>query len=272
MIPKLIASDVDGTFITSSERVTPRLRDVVLRATAAGSHFTLATGRPPRWLFPVLEQLPLRPICVCANGAVLYDSEADRVLHTRTLSPHVMREIVARVDEVLPVGVAVERAGQSAFDRCDELFLVSEGFVHAWESEEHGEADVDTVVSQPAIKMLLRNHTASAKEMYAAVRSVVPESIAHVTFSIGEGLLELSAPNVTKASGLEELGNILGVSAEDVIAFGDMANDIEMVRWAGTGVAMGNAIDALKQVADEVTTSNDDFGVARVLERIFPAD
>ncbi len=93
-----------------------------------------------------------------------------------------------------------------------------------------------------------------------------------MTFSIGEGLLELSAPNVTKASGLEELGNILGVSAEDVIAFGDMANDIEMVRWAGTGVAMGNAIDALKQVADEVTTSNDDFGVARVLERIFPAD
>ena len=71
--PRLIISDIDGTFITSAGRVTQRLRGAIVRAVESGAHFGLATGRPHRWLLPVLEQLPLAPVCVCANGAVVYD-------------------------------------------------------------------------------------------------------------------------------------------------------------------------------------------------------
>jgi len=82
--------------------------------------------------------------------------------------------------------------------------------------------------------------------------------------------LEISAPQVTKAAGLMAVAQFYGVPASDVVAFGDMPNDIEMLQWAGLGVAMGNADERVKVAADEITTSNDDFGVARVLERLFP--
>jgi cof-like hydrolase len=94
--------------------------------------------------------------------------------------------------------------------------------------------------------------------------------LAHITFSTDEGLLEISAPQVTKAAGLMAVAQFYGVPASDVVAFGDMPNDIEMLQWAGLGVAMGNADERVKVAADEITTSNDDFGVARVLERLFP--
>ena len=82
--------------------------------------------------------------------------------------------------------------------------------------------------------------------------------------------MEISAPPVTKAAGLMAVAQFYGVPASDVVAFGDMPNDIEMLQWAGLGVAMGNADERVKVAADEITTCNDDFGVARVLERLFP--
>ena len=114
----LIVSDIDGTFITSAERVTPRLRDAVTHAATKDAELVLATGRPPRWIYPVLDQLPIRPICICVNGAVLYDSDTDRVVTARTLPPATLTRIMQLIDDVLPVSYAVERVGASAFDKC----------------------------------------------------------------------------------------------------------------------------------------------------------
>ncbi|MDF5820818.1 HAD family hydrolase [Corynebacterium felinum] len=268
MRPRLIVSDIDGTLITSAERVTPRLRAALLKA-VEHADFVLATGRPPRWVYTVLDQLPIRPLCVCANGAVVYDSAQDRVIMQECVQPAAMAEIVARISAVLDCGFAVERAGESAFDRCDELFVVTEDFVHAWESDEHAVACLDDVVSAPAVKLLVRSDRHSAAEMFALIRPVVPEELGHVTYSMGEGLIEVSAPGVTKARGLAQVSALLGVDPADAVVFGDMPNDIQMFEWAGYSVAMGNAAQQVKDVADEVTTSNDDFGVARVLERMF---
>ena len=269
--PKLIVSDVDGTLIDSRERISPRLLDALVRFTHDGGYFALATGRPPRWLFPVLEQLPTRPVCVCANGAVLYDSAADRILRTHALAPRQSRAIVRAAREALAdvggVGVAVERAGISAFDREAELFLVTPEYEHAWVSEEHGIGTEEEVLSQPAIKLLLRNDSLSAQEMYDRVRPAVPEELGHVTFSIGYGLLEVSAPGVTKQTGVADLAELLGIEATDIAAFGDMPNDIEMLSWCGLGCAMDNAKQEVKDVANIVTSSNDDFGVAKIIEQ-----
>lgn len=269
--PKLVASDVDGTLIDSAERVPARLREVITRMTAQGTAMALSTGRPARWIYTVLEQLPVRPVCVCANGAVIYDSATDRILKAHTLAPETMVEVVALARAAMAdhggVSFAVERAGRSAFDNVDELFLVTPEYSHAWPTlDDHGVVPIDTLISEPATKLLLRSDFLESKEMFDLIRPVIPEKVGHVTFSMSGGLLEVAAPGVTKALGVSYLAELLEVAQEDVITFGDMPNDIEMLQWAGRGVAMGNARPEVKAVSDFVTATNDEAGVADVLE------
>ncbi|MGP6175255.1 HAD family hydrolase [Corynebacterium sp. A21] len=271
--PRLVASDIDGTLLNSQDRVIPRLREVITRLGGTGAHLTLATGRPHRWLAPVLEQLPVRPVCVCANGAVLYDSASDRVLRSHLVEPAVMTAVVATANEALAefggVGVAVERVGEGAFDHEAKYFAVAPNYLPAWEAPDCSVEDEEAVLAQPAVKLLLRNENLNAEQMYALVSPMIDEAQAHVTFSMSEGLLEVAAPGVTKALGVELLGEYYDVPQAETICFGDMPNDIEMLRWAGIGVAMGNARPEVKAAADHVTTTNDEGGVAQVLERWF---
>ncbi|KGF18357.1 Cof-type HAD-IIB family hydrolase [Corynebacterium freneyi] len=273
MPPLLVASDIDGTLLDSRDRVSPRLKRAIGRMIRRGVPLTLATGRPARWLQPVLEQLPVRPVCVCGNGAVLYDSGRDVVLADHSLAPEVQAEVVAiarsAMADIGPVGVAVERAGRSALDPSDELFVVGPAYAHAWESTEHGICGETEMMSEPATKMLLSNPGMASAELHAIIAPHIPADLAHVTYSMPEGLIEVSAPGVTKRAGLEELAGLVGAGASDVVCFGDMPNDIEMIRWAGLGVAMGNAVAEVQRAADEITATNDDDGVARVLERWF---
>ncbi|MGV3114361.1 HAD family hydrolase [Corynebacterium freneyi] len=273
MPPLLVASDIDGTLLDSRDRVSPRLKRAIGRMIRRGVPLTLATGRPARWLQPVLEQLPVRPVCVCGNGAVLYDSGRDVVLDDHSLAPEVQAEVVAiarsAMADIGPVGVAVERAGRSALDPSDELFVVGPAYAHAWESTEHGICGETEMMSEPATKMLLSNPGMASSELHSIIAPHIPADLAHVTYSMPEGLIEVSAPGVTKRAGLEELAELVGAGASDVVCFGDMPNDIEMIRWAGLGVAMGNAVAEVQRAADEVTATNDDDGVARVLERWF---
>lgn len=289
--PRMIVSDIDGTLLNSQERVTDRLRQVISRAMNAGAGFTLATGRPARWLILVLDQLPVRPVCVCANGAVVYDSARDEVVHTKTLSPEQMAHVVAVAKEAtahlpthLPehlfgrntqvthrVGFAAERAGISAFDRAEELYVVEPLFTHAWESDEHSVIPVSEIISQSAVKLLVRNPNVTSRELYDAIAPKLDPAIAHISYSWGGGLVEISAPGVSKRSAIEwllEQGKAgEEVTAEDCIVFGDMPNDLEMIRWAGRGVAMGNAEDTVKAAADIVTDTNNEDGVAKILEQ-----
>ena len=125
----LIVSDIMVRSLPARSGSTPRLRDAVTHAATKDAELVLATGRPPRWIYPVLDQLPIRPICICVNGAVLYDSDTDRVVTARTLPPATLTRIMQLIDDVLPVSYAVERVGASAFDKCDELFLVTPDFL-----------------------------------------------------------------------------------------------------------------------------------------------
>ena len=270
--PRLIISDIDGTFITSAGRVTGRLRAVIVRAVESGAHFGLATGRPHRWLIPVLEQLPLAPVCVCANGAVVYDPATDRVLHAFELSPSAMAEVVEAAERVLadvPHGYGVERVGSSALDPEEECFIITPEYNRdAWDSQ-FGVTDTQTLISQPAAKLLVRCSSMTSAQMFELIAPEVDPELAHVTYSMDEGLIEVSCPGVNKAAGARYLAERYGVTAADAIAFGDMPNDLELLRWAGVGVAMGNAVPMLHDAADHVTATNDEYGVAQVLERWF---
>jgi Cof subfamily protein (haloacid dehalogenase superfamily) len=267
VLPLLIATDVDGTLLDEAEEVTPRTKAAVLAAIDAGTQFVLATGRPPRWIAPVVEALGFAPMAVCANGAVVYDAATDRILSARTLSVDLLAELAEVATRVIPgAGLAVERVGRSAHDAATPQFLSSPGYEHAWLNPDNTEVSLADVLSAPAVKLLIRKAGARSSDMADALAPHIGIE-GDLTYSTNNGLIEVVPLGVSKATGIEEVAGPLGITADDVVAFGDMPNDIPMLSWAGLGVAMGNAHPEAKAAANEVTTSNADDGLARVLER-----
>lgn len=271
--PTLIASDVDGTLIDDENRVSPRTLSVLAAARAAGVEFVLATGRPPRWIAEITDQFAgteaFVRYAVCANGAIIYDAEHDRVLWSANLEPDALVKLGEIAYQQIPgCGIAAERAGRSAHDAATAPFVASAGYQHAWLNPDHVEVGDDEVFGDPAVKLLVRKPGMASDEMARRLQPVVGD-LAQVTFSTDNGLIELSVPGTHKASGLARLADLAGLSADAVIAFGDMPNDAEMLTWAGHGVAMGHGHPAALDAADEVTVGNNDDGVAKVLERWF---
>jgi Cof subfamily protein (haloacid dehalogenase superfamily) len=265
--PGLVASDVDGTLLDPDERVAERTRRAVAAVVASGVPFVLATGRPPRWIPPVVEGLGYAPLAVCGNGAVIYDSAADRVVDTRSLEVGALVRLAQLCYRLLPgCGLAAERVGRSAHDAATPQFVSTPEYRHAWLNADHTEVSLDEVLDAPAIKLLVRAASLTSEQMRRLVEPHL-DGLADLTYSSDNGLIELAAPGVSKATGLAQVTAILGVPLHRVVAFGDMPNDIAMLQAAGHGVAMGNAHVDVRTIADEITASNADDGVAKVLER-----
>ncbi|CPV67868.1 Cof-type HAD-IIB family hydrolase [Mycobacteroides abscessus] len=266
--PALIASDVDGTLIDSAEILSARTRAVITAAVESGSTFVLATGRPPRWTTPIVDALGFAPISVCANGSVLYDAENDRIISATTLSPSELAALAEVAQAAIPgVGLAVERVGRSAHDAATPQFVSSPGYEHAWLNPDNTEVSLEDLLSFPAVKLLVRKAGARSAEMAEVLAPLVAEAGAAITYSTDNGLIEVMPTGISKASGIAVVAKQAGVQPESIIAFGDMPNDVAMLRWAGHGVAMGNAHPEARAAANEVTATNNDDGVAKVLER-----
>jgi len=265
--PALIACDVDGTLFDENEAITSRTRDVVRTAVAAGAHFVLATGRPPRWVRPVVDALGFAPTAVCANGAVIYDPATDRVVSARTLAVDILAALAEIATRAIPgAGLAVERIGARAHDTATPQFISSPGYEHAWLNPDNTEVSKEDLLSAPAIKLLIRKTGASSADMAAELAKHIGLE-GDITYSTNNGLVEIVPLGISKATGVEEVARPLGISSDEVVAFGDMPNDVPMLLWAGRGVAMANAHPDVLAVADEVTASNSDDGVGRLLER-----
>ena len=263
--PRLVASDIDGTLIDGNDAITPRTLAALMALVQHDVPFVLVTGRPPRWMAPVVDQLGFAPLAVCANGAVLYDSATGTVLHAHTLDVPLLEQAAELTNRALPgCGLAAERLG--AHDSATPQFVSAPGYTHAWLNPQNTEVSADELTAEPAVKLLVRHNGMTSAEM-AAVLTPLLHGTVDLTYSTNNGLVELSAPGITKAIGLAAVAGDHGVEQKDVIAFGDMPNDIPMLSWAGHGVAMGNANSAVTEVADEVTASNDEDGLAQVLER-----
>ncbi|MGB9303771.1 MAG: HAD family hydrolase [Mycobacterium sp.] len=265
--PALIACDVDGTLFDEDEKVTPRTRDAVRAAVAGGAHFVLATGRPPRWIRPVVEGLGFAPMAVCGNGAVIYDPATDRVLAARTLPIDALAQLAEIAIRVIPgAGLAVERIGKRAHDTATPQFVSSPGYEHAWLNPDNTEVSFQDLLSAPAIKLLIRKSGAASADMAAELAKHVG-SEGDLTYSTNNGLVEIVPRGISKATGVAAVAEPLGIADAEIVAFGDMPNDVPMLLWAGLGVAMGNAHPDAKAAANEVTATNADDGVAQVLER-----
>jgi Cof subfamily protein (haloacid dehalogenase superfamily) len=259
---RLFATDLDGTLLRSDGTVSDRTRAALTAVEGSGRALVLVTGRPPRWMPPVVEATGHAGLALCANGAVVYDLATGQVVQEHLIDPDVGAEAVAAIRAALPdVVFAVERSGSRGLGR-EEAYAL--GFTPRGEVLV---AEVDELLTEPVAKLLARSPDLDPDEMLARVREVVGDLV-EVTHSSTTGLMEISASGVSKAVALSRLADELGVPADEVVAFGDMPNDLPMLGWAGHAVAVANAHPEVLAAADEVTASNDDDGVALVIERL----
>jgi hydroxymethylpyrimidine pyrophosphatase-like HAD family hydrolase len=263
--PQLVASDVDGTLLDENDTITPRTLASVTALVDQGVPFVLVTGRPPRWMSPVVDQLGFAPLAVCANGAVLFDTATGKVLHAHTLEAPLLQLASELALRALPgCGLAAERVGEH--DSATPQFVSAPGYAHAWLNPDNTEVSDEELTSEPAVKLLVRHRGMSSGDMVAVLAPLFGGAV-DLTYSTNKGLVELSAPGVTKATGLAKVAGDYGVEQATVIGFGDMPNDVPMLSWVGHGVAMGNAHPAAVAVANEITGSHTQDGLANVLER-----
>jgi Cof subfamily protein (haloacid dehalogenase superfamily) len=260
---RLVASDLDGTLLLPDETVSERTRAALAAAREAGITVVLVSGRPPRSLGPIAGRIGVGGIAICANGAVIWDLDTGTMVDSAPLAGELARRLVHGLREAIPGALfAVELEG--SFGREAGW---SDGLVAA--PPDVLEADALELITGPVTKLLVRHPTMEFAEVAERARRVVGDD-AVVTWA-GLRLVEISAAGVTKASALERLCRRLGIAANEVVAVGDMPNDLAMLAWAGTAVAVANADQSVLQAADEVTASNTDDGVALLLERLVAA-
>ncbi len=262
MTPRLVASDLDGTLVRSDGTVSPRTRDILARVEESGALFVMVTGRPPRWMAQVADQTGHRGLAVCANGALVYDLHTEQVVRKNMIEAASAGQVVAALRRELPgISFAVERgAGGFAREAAYVPRFDNEAPVHV--------APVEELLETGVVKLLVRHEAMGSDELLLRARDFVGE-LAECTHSSLDGLLEISATGVSKATGLAALAQEWGVEAAQVVAFGDMPNDLPMLAWAGHSVGMANAHPDVLAAVDEVTEPNDEDGVALVLDRWF---
>ena len=256
----LFASDLDGTLVRNDGTVSQRTRAAIAAVEESGSVFVMVTGRPPRWMAGVAEAAGHHGLAICANGAVLYDLHTERVIESHLLSADAALEVVAALRRDVP-GVAFAReTGSSRFGH-------EPSYRPRWDQDDKDVLAVEELVVDGVVKLLVRHEEMTGDELLAVARAALGDLV-EATHSSTDGLLEISARGVSKATGLASLASQHGLGPQDCIAFGDMPNDLPMLAWAARGVAVANAHPEVLAAADEITASNDDDGVAEVIEAI----
>jgi HAD superfamily hydrolase (TIGR01484 family) len=254
----MVALDIDGTLLDAHEYITPAVRAAVGRARDAGAHIVLSTGRSTFGITRVIEDLDLTGgHAVASNGAVTFSYWPVEVRSTTTFDA---RETVKLLLEQVPDAmVAVEVIGRG--------YRVNKPFPDGEITGELWIESVDDLVAEPVTRVIIRDPSQSAEEFVELAERL---GLQGTNYFVGyTAWLDLAPEGVSKASGLASIANVLGVDHTDVLAIGDGRNDIEMLRWAGRGVAMGQAPLSVQDSADDVTDTLMDDGAARELSRWF---
>jgi Cof subfamily protein (haloacid dehalogenase superfamily) len=259
-VPRLVATDLDGTLVRTDGTVSPYTAEVLAALDDRGVHVVFVTGRPLRWAEEVFSYVGSHGLAIVSNGALVWDVARDRPWLERPLAPGTTLEVARELRAAIPgVRFAVETLDGWAMepDYSRRSTDDDRGF------EVRREAPLDELVDTPVLKLLARGGGLAADEFVAAAVAVVGDrvNVTHSSFP----LLEISALEVTKASTLAVIAEKLGVAAADVVAFGDMPNDLPMLTWAGTSYAMADAHPTVLACATHVAPGHDEDGVARVL-------
>jgi hypothetical protein len=253
---RLIATDLDGTLLRSDGTLSDRAAAALRWAAAAGVPVVPATARPLRWL-PVYPFLSEAPQVIFGNGAIVYDRRAAAVVARHQLAPAVLAELCDRIRAAVPAALFAVEVDDGLAMRHEPGYPLRSDLGHPAVRP----AELAELVARPAVKLLVKGPGVAPDELLAGVVGATGPA-AEPTVSAGYGLVELAAPGISKATGLAAVAAALGVAPAEVVAFGDMPNDLPMLMWAGHAVAVGNAHPDVLAVAHEVTGTNDEDGVA----------
>jgi HAD superfamily hydrolase (TIGR01484 family) len=272
--PRLVASDLDGTLLTSAGEVTPRSRAALEACWDAGIPVVGVTGRGPRLLESVRGALGGRGIAVLAQGGYVVrfgaDGGRDQVLRTVGMSREDATAVITAIEEVAgELIVAVEDAAEQA--EALKPLRVQHGFDWPYPEPAHLLPRHEVLPAGAVLKVFLRSTTLGQDELLARARQVVDPAVAELTHA-GLGFIEVLPPGVTKASGLAVVLATHGLDFGDVLVFGDMPNDLPMItavtEAGGRAVAVANAHPAVREAAGGLTSGHDADGVARYLEAV----
>ncbi len=256
---RLIASDLDGTIIGPTGEASPRTRRALAAAREAGTEVMIATGRPPQFALHLPDHLNAGSTMVCSNGAITYDLESNTFVDRFTMDTGVWHRVVADLRSAIGnVSFGLEWG-------CDHTSEATFAAVLG-RNDRIPVPDILQAPAEGAHKLLALHPDIPIGELGPRVREVIDGRL-DITWSTLP-FVEANAPGVSKAAALQRYCATRGIDPSEVIAFGDMPNDEEMLSWAGWGVAMGNALPRTKAVADEVTATCADDGVAIVIERL----
>jgi Cof subfamily protein (haloacid dehalogenase superfamily) len=255
-LPRLVAIDLDGTLLRSDKTVSPRTEQALAALRQRGVRVVICTGRPPRSTKAIAQQLGLDSCVIVYGGAAIFDFERDVALARFDMSARTARGVLNALRAAFPQ-VMLGLETHHGFYLDSAYYASRDG-----SSEPDGvHDDVGTFIQDTVTKVLVRDGSQDARTL-ARTLADLP---VHCTWSFHD-LLEVTAAEVSKRRALQCLSEQLGIPPNQVAAFGDEHNDREMLAWAGRGVAMGNAAPDIKALADVVTCSNDEDGVAEVIE------
>jgi hypothetical protein len=277
----MVGSDLDGTLLGPTLAVGPRSLAAIPRLAASGVEFVYVTGRPPRWLRPILSQTGHAGMAVCANGALVVDLAEERLVR-RTAMEHALACTVAlRLRDLVPgITFALERLIDGADDARDLDQLTVVGFEPAYDPPwarmpgvESGDI-LDLILRGEPVKILAAPPAGTGHDSDSLLALAEAEfaGALHITHSgTKDVLIEIMSGEIDKGIGFLEIAALRGVDVRHTVAVGDMPNDIALIRAAGTGYAVANAHPAARAAADHVIPSNSDDGVGRLLEAILAA-
>jgi len=260
-VHKLVATDLDGTLLHTDGTVTERTRAALTAVEDLGVTVVFVTGRPTRWMLDLWEHVGDHGLAVCSNGGIVYDVAARAVRSSRPIPVDVGLRVAGLLREAVP-GTTFALEKTSGFGK-------EPAFMERYPLPADIEVGpLDEIFDDTTVKLLARHEEMDPEAFWAATEHAVGHLVT-TTWSSTGALISTSAADVTKASTLALLCDELGVTREEVVAFGDMPNDLAMLRWAGTSYAMANAHPSVLDLADRRAPSNEDDGVAAVLEELF---
>ncbi len=266
--PRMVASDLDGTLVRADGRVSARTVDVIRRCREAGVEFVAVTGRPPRWLAGAdgLAEAVGSGLAVCANGALVWDLARHEVVVAHLFAREdVMAAAAAMIGAVPGAVVAVETL--QGFRRTPEYVPRFDAAVVAPVAPL-----AELLADDPGVvKLLVRCEGMDSDDVVATARAVLGGIGLPTHSGARHGLIEVSAAGISKAGTLAELAADRGVEAADVVAFGDMPNDLAMLCWAGRGYAMASGHPDVIAAVPGLAPACEEDGVAQVLEGLLTA-
>jgi len=261
---RLVAIDLDGTLLNSAKEITSGTATIIRAARqVAGVRVVLATARPPRTVLPFYSLLDLDTPMISYNGALVHEPDTGRIILHRPLEAKLAREVAAMARTIFPdVLVSAEVLDNWYTDRVEENW----GSETSRLSNTYTVAPMSEWMNQPITRLHLLGSRGMLTEIRQAVKADWHSRVAMV-WSEGH-MLQVMHPSAGKRSALRSVATEMGIEAGEVMAIGDNANDAGMLQWAGIGVAMGNASQLARSVADYVTDANDADGAAKAIAKL----